>query len=86
MRDRLVRQKDRLLKDKGDVPPMSGSLSSGHSVDEDLAGVRRLEAGDNAERSRLAAARRSDQHHKLFILNFQVNRVHRLETVGIAFY
>src|SRR6185503_15431382 len=43
--------------------------------DRDLAAGDVLEAGEHAQQRRLAAARRSDQHHELAVGNFEGNAV-----------
>ena len=42
-----------------------------------------LEPGDHAQRRRLAAARRADEHHELAVLDPEVERVHRPRAVRV---
>ena len=42
------------------------------AVDRNLAGARRFQPGDHAQQRRLAAARRADEHHELFVGDLQV--------------
>ena len=51
------------------------------TVDADLTGRDRFETGDHAQRCRLAAARRTEQHDKFAAVYRQV---HRLNSVNIS--
>ena len=52
-------------------------------VEEDPpAGVRRLEAGDDAQQRGLAAAGRAEQHHRLAARDVEVERLERARAVG----
>ena len=42
-----------------------------------------LEAGDHAQRGRLAAARRADQHHELALGDLEVQVADRSDVVGV---
>ena len=42
------------------------------AVDQDVAFVDRLQAGDGAQRRRLAAARLAEQHDELVVLDLQI--------------
>ena len=70
--------RQRVLVESGDV----------HVVDQHGAGRRRVQAGDQSEERRLAAARRSDDRHELAVRDLQRQRVkngQRLAAAGHGF-
>ena len=70
MREERVR-----LEDGVDGTPVGRQPRDVAAVDEHDAGVRPLEAGDQAERRRLAAAGRAEQREELSLDDGQVERV-----------
>ena len=70
--------RQRVLVEFGDV----------HIVDQHGSGRRRVQAGDQSEERRLAAARRSDDRHELSVGDLQCQRVkngQRLAAAGHGF-
>ena len=51
------------------------------AADEDVAAGDVLEARDHAQRRRLAAARRADEHHELVVGDLEVDAAHRLDLI-----
>src|SRR5262249_12525226 len=54
------------------------------ALDEDPARVRPVEAGDEAQRRRLAAARRSEQRQELALAELDVDALERLEAAELT--
>ena len=52
-------------------------------ADEDFAAGDFFEAGDHAQRRRLAAAGRADQHHELAVGDLERDVAHGVEAVGV---
>ena len=52
-------------------------------ADHDVALGDRLEPRDHAQRRRLAAARRADQHDELLVLDLERDALHRME-IGVV--
>ncbi len=50
------------------------------AVEADLAAVRPVEAGDDAQQRRLAGARRAEQRQQLAVCDLQIDAVERRET------
>ena len=71
------------LEHQGDVAV--GRLQVLHrlAVDQDVALVDRLQAGDGAQRRRLAAARLAEQHDELVVLDLQVQVLDDLDGAEI---
>ena len=63
--DRHVRVERVVLEHHGDVPLFRRHVVDDALADADLAARDVLEAGDHAQKGRLAAARRADQDHEL---------------------
>ena len=76
---RHVRVERVALKYHGDVAILRRHVVHQLAVDAKRAGRDFFQAGDHAQRGRLAAARRPDQHDELAILDLQVEVVDRLE-------
>ena len=67
-----VRVKRVELKYESDVAICGLQCLHRHAVDQDVAGVDVLEPGDGAQRRRLAATGRTEQHHELAMADLQV--------------
>ena len=76
------------LKDEADLPaPKLGEsvfADAGYrrAVDSNLPGTRRIESGDEAEKGRFAASRRSCDRDELAIRNGQIEGVKDCEDFG----
>ena len=64
-----------VLEDHRDVAVFGGHVVDHPLADADLAVGDLLQAGDHAQRGRLAAAGRADQHHELLVPDVQVQVV-----------
>ena len=81
--DGEVRVERVALEDHGDV-----AVARGHVIDDALADSKHaladaLEPGHHAERGRLAAARRADEHHELAVADLEIHPRHGARPVGI---
>ena len=65
VRDRLVREERVALEDRVDAPLVRRRARHVDAVEQDRAGVGPLEPGDQAQRRRLAAARRAEHREEL---------------------
>jgi hypothetical protein len=74
-RDRHVRVEGVVLEDERDVATLRGNVVDTAAVDEHVAAVGGLEAGDHAERGRLAAARGSHEDGEVAVGHAQRDRV-----------
>jgi len=83
VRDRHVRVERVALEDHRDVAVAGGEVVDDAVADPDLAVGDLFEAGEHAQRGRLATARRADQHHQLRVLDLELEVVDRLSPVGI---
>ena len=64
--------------------PVPGALLVGpHPVDQEIAAGNVLQPGDHPQRRGLSAAGGPDKNDKLTLIDFQVEIVHRVETVGV---
>ena len=70
--DRHVRVERVALEDHRDVAFLRGQVVDDLVADPELAAADLLEAGDHAQRGRLAAAGRADENHQLAVLDLQV--------------
>src|SRR5205814_3402568 len=68
-----VRVERVVLEHHGDVAVHRRQIVHHPAVDADLAGGDVLEAGDHAQRGRLAAARGPDQHHELAVTDLEAD-------------
>ena len=67
-----------VLKHHRDVAARGLELVDAAIADPDLAGVERLEAGEQPQQRRLAAARRPEQHETLARLDVEIDAVDRV--------
>jgi hypothetical protein len=74
-----VRIKGEELKDESDVPLRGAPESHVLAVEQDLSGGRQLQAGDHAQRRRLAAAGRPEHDEELAVRDGEVGILHRDE-------
>src|SRR2546425_3615536 len=74
---RHVRVQRIVLEHHGDVSILGWDVIHPAFANEDIAGCRLLEPGDEAQRRRLAATRWTDQHGKLLVRNLQRDLIHR---------
>ena len=81
--DGEVRVERVALEDHGDVPLARGEVVDHALGDPDLALADLLEAGEHAQRGRLAAPRRSDEDHELAVLDLQVEVLDGPRTVVV---
>jgi hypothetical protein len=88
-----VREERIVLEDHADAATLGrhpGAVAGdGRVLEPDLAGVRVLEAGDQAQQRRLAAAARAEERDDLALLDAEVGGVHglhRAEALGHAVY
>ena len=70
-----------VLEHHGDVAVLRRHVVDDVAADQDLAAGDVLEAGDHAQRRRLAAARRADQDDELVVGDVEVDAAHRLDLV-----
>src|SRR5262245_24178998 len=63
--DRAMGEEGVVLEDHADAPPVSGECGDSAALDPHLAAIERHEAGNAAERRRLAAARRPEKGEEL---------------------
>ena len=70
--DRHVRVERVALEDHRDVAFLRSQVVDDLVADPELAAADLLEAGDHAQRGRLAAAGRADENHQLAVLDLQV--------------
>ncbi len=63
------------LEDHGDVAVLRWHERDVAPTDVHVAGVDRFEPGQHAQRRRLAAARRSDQHEEFAVADLEVERI-----------
>src|SRR5712692_11904788 len=61
-----------ILKHHGDSPFAGREVVDDFAADEDLAGGRRLQAGDHAQESGLPGTRRSQEDQELALAGFQI--------------
>ena len=80
----LVRVERVALKHHGEVAALGRNAGYVSAVDEDLAGGRRLETGDEAKHGALAAAGRSDQNEQLPVADLDRHVARGGVTVWIA--
>jgi hypothetical protein len=66
-----------VLEDHGDVAVARAHVGDVAVADADRAGIERLEAGEHAQRRRLARARRPDEHEQLAVADVEVEAVDR---------
>ncbi len=78
---RHVRVERVVLEHHGDVPVLRRDVIDHALTDHDLAAGDLLEPGDHAQCRALAAARRTDQHDELVVVDFEVDAPHRLGLV-----
>ena len=71
------------LEDHRDVAVLRRQVVDDLVADPDLAVADLLEPGQHAQRGRLAAAGRADEHHQLAVPDLEVEVVHRLRAVGV---
>ena len=74
-----------VLEHHGDVPLERRQIVDPPPTDQDVAGARILQPGDEIERRRLAAAGRPEQGHELPVADLQVDAPadgDRAETLG----
>jgi hypothetical protein len=81
VRDRHVRVERIVLEHHGDVAVLRRHIVDDMVIDGDLAVGDVLQPCDHAQRGRLAATGRSDQHDELVILDLEVDAAHRLHIV-----
>ena len=81
-----VRVEREELEDEGDVA-LAG-MRPGHVavVEQDAPAGDRLQTGDHAQRGRLAAARRAEQHNELAIVDGQVYRLDGMQIAEFLLY
>ena len=76
-----VRVERVVLEHHGDVAVLGGPVVDDLAADENVARGDLLEAGDHAQRRRLAAAGRSDQHDEFVIRNVEIDVAHGIDIV-----
>jgi hypothetical protein len=76
--DIQVRVQGRVLKHHSHVPPPRWHVVDHLSADPHLAAVRLIQAGDQPQGGRFAAAAGTDQDQKLLIVDFQVQAIDSL--------
>jgi hypothetical protein len=73
-----------VLEHHGDVAVHRRQLVDHPVADQDVARADRLEPGDHAERRRLAAARRADQHDEFLVADLEIDVLHGVHHVAVA--
>ena len=81
--DRLVWIERVVLEHHRDVAVARRQVVHDSAADPDLTQGDFLKAGDHSQRGRLAAARRSDQHHELALGHLEVQVADRDDVVGV---
>ena len=79
--DREVRVERVALEDHRDVAVARGHVVDDPLADADDALADLLEAGDHAQRGRLAAPGRADEHHELAVVDLEIEAVDRARSV-----
>jgi hypothetical protein len=80
-----VRVERVVLEHHGDVAVLRRHVVHDVATDRDLAAGDFLQPRDHAQRGRLAAARRADQHDEFLVGHFQVDNMHdRMAVIGLA--
>ena len=75
LRDGQVREQGVVLEHHADVAPARRQVDHVAPIDQDAAGGRVDEPGDDPQRRRLAAAGRSQQREKLAVADIQIERL-----------
>ncbi len=70
-----------VLEHHRDVAILGRQVVDDLAADKDVAGGQFFEARDHAQRRRLAAARRPDQHDEFVVGNVEIDAAHRLDIV-----
>ena len=78
--DRQVRVERVVLEDHRDVAILRGEVVHDALADRDRPVADLLEAGDHAQRGRLAAARRSDEDEELAVLDVERQVLHGVDS------
>src|SRR5207244_9725601 len=81
--DRHVRVKRVGLEHHRDVAVLGGNVVHHALADHDAAFADGLDAGEHAKRGRLTAARRTDEHHELLVLDLDVEVIDDGEVGGV---
>ena len=76
LEDAHVREQRVVLEDHPEVAPVSRRARDGAAVEEDLAGVRLQEPGDEVQRRRLAGAARAEQRDEAAGRDLERHPVH----------
>ena len=80
-----MRVQREMLEDHRHIAVLRGEPRDRAAADADLAGGRLVQARDQPQRGRLAAAGRSDQHQQLAVPDLQIKPVDgRHAAVGLA--
>ena len=79
---RHVRVERVALKDEGDVAILGFEPNDTPPVDQDVALIRILEPREHAQRSRLSASRRTEQHQELAIGDVEIEMIDRRPVLG----
>jgi len=74
------------LEDHGDVAVLRRHVVDDPVADPDLSLGDRLQAGEHAQRCRLAAAGGADQDHELLVLDLHVEVLHDREVGRVALH
>jgi hypothetical protein len=65
-----------VLENHGDVAVAGRDPVDQPTINEDLSGGNGLQTADHTQRRRFAAARRSNEDHKLAVVDFNVYVIH----------